>query len=71
VNRNVTTPEGAAVGGADTPAECHIRHAAALQIEGTRPRDTQVLPHEASTLAAGQRRSPVEGALARRPLMAT
>jgi hypothetical protein len=27
VNRNVTTPEGAAAAGADTPAESHNRHA--------------------------------------------
>ena len=27
VNRNVTTPEGAAAGGADIPAESHSRHA--------------------------------------------
>jgi hypothetical protein len=41
VNRNVTTPEGAAAAGsADTPAECHMRHAATLHIEGTRPRAT-------------------------------
>src|SRR5262249_42353647 len=44
VNKNVTTPEGTAAAGADTPAECHIRHAATLHIEGTRPRDTHVVP---------------------------
>jgi hypothetical protein len=34
VNRNVTTPEGAAAAGADTPAECHNRYAATLHIAG-------------------------------------
>src|SRR5258708_2069622 len=59
VNRNVATPEGAAAAGADTPAECHIRHAATLHIEGIRPRDTRVPPargltHWPGTVRAGR-----------------
>ena len=38
VNKNVTTPEGAAAAGADTPAESHNRHAATSHIGGIRPR---------------------------------
>src|SRR6516164_4167183 len=34
VNRNVTTPEGAAAGGADTPAECHTERRSTLNIVG-------------------------------------
>jgi hypothetical protein len=34
VNRNVTTPEGASAGGADTHAECHTEHNPALNIVG-------------------------------------
>src|SRR6516165_3066740 len=37
VNKNVTTPEGAADAGADTPAECHIRHAATLHMREPDP----------------------------------
>ena len=37
VNKNVTTPEGAAAAGADTPAECHIRHAATLHMREPDP----------------------------------
>ena len=37
VNRNVTTPEGAAAG-ADTPAESHNRHAPTWHFAGIRPR---------------------------------
>ena len=40
VNKNVTTPEGAAVAGADTPAESHTRHAPTSHIVGIRPPDT-------------------------------
>jgi hypothetical protein len=38
VNRNVTTPEGAAAGGADTPAECHNRDGLTLNIVRIRQR---------------------------------
>jgi hypothetical protein len=38
VNKNVTTPEGAAAAGADTPAESHNRHAPTRHIGGIRPR---------------------------------
>ena len=38
VNRNVTTPEGAAARSADTPAESHNRHAPTWHIGGIRPR---------------------------------
>jgi hypothetical protein len=38
VNRNVTTPEGAAAAGADTPAESHNRPAPTSHIGGIRPR---------------------------------
>ena len=48
MNRNVTTPEGAAAAGAGTPAECHNRHAARLHIAGIRPQT----PH--LTQALGQ-----------------
>ncbi len=34
VNRNVTTPEGGAAGGTDTPAECHTGDRAALTTGG-------------------------------------
>ena len=34
MNKNVTTPEGAAAAGADTPAQCHNRYAATLHIAG-------------------------------------
>jgi hypothetical protein len=34
VNKNVTTPEGAAAAGAGTPAQCHNRYAATLHIAG-------------------------------------
>src|SRR6516165_6759524 len=37
VNRNVTTPEGAAAAVADTPAECHIRHAGTLHMREPDP----------------------------------
>ena len=37
VNKNVTTPEGAAAAGADTPAESHNRHAPTSHIGGIRP----------------------------------
>ena len=37
VKRNVTTPEGAAAAGADTPAESHNRPAPTLHIAGIRP----------------------------------
>src|ERR1700756_2440680 len=36
VNKNVTTPEGAAAAGADTPAESHTRHAPNAHIGGIR-----------------------------------
>src|SRR5271165_2264875 len=36
VNKNVTTPEGAAAGGADTPAESHNRRAPTSYIGGIR-----------------------------------
>src|SRR6202044_3954779 len=40
VNRNVTTPEGAAAaGGADTPAESHNGQALTSHIGGIRPRN--------------------------------
>jgi len=38
VNKNVTTPEGAAAGGAGTPAESHNRHTPTSHIGGIRPR---------------------------------
>jgi hypothetical protein len=38
VDRNVTTPKGAAAGGADTPAESHNRHAPTSHIGRIRPR---------------------------------
>ena len=37
VNRNVTTPEGAAAGSADTDAESHNRHAPTSYIGGSGP----------------------------------
>ena len=37
VNRNVTTPEGAGVGSADTHAESHNRHAPTSHIGGSGP----------------------------------
>ena len=39
VNKNVTTPEGAAAGGADTPAESHTRQAPTSHIAGIRSRN--------------------------------
>ena len=38
VNKNVTTPEGAAAAGADTPAESHNRRARTMHIAGIRSR---------------------------------
>ena len=38
VNKNVTTPEGAAAAGADTPAESHNRRAPTCHIGGIQPR---------------------------------
>jgi hypothetical protein len=38
VNKNVTTPEGAAARSADTPAESHNRHAPTWHSAGIRPR---------------------------------
>ncbi len=55
VNKNVTIPEGAAAAAADTPAECHIRYAVTLHIEGTRPRDTQVLPARGQSIGRPKR----------------
>src|ERR1700730_16327873 len=39
VNRNVTTPEGAAAQGADTHAECHKKHALTSNIAEIQPAD--------------------------------
>ncbi|HVQ52020.1 MAG TPA: hypothetical protein VMS92_18410, partial [Mycobacterium sp.] len=38
VNKNVTTPEGAAARSADTPAESHNGHAPTWHFAGIRPR---------------------------------
>jgi hypothetical protein len=66
VNKNVTTPEGAAAAGADTPAECHIRQPATLHIAGTRPRDTQVLPARGQHVGRPKALDKSKAALARR-----
>jgi adenylate cyclase len=52
----VTTPEGAAAGGADTPAECHNRHAPTSHIGRIRPRQPRpgrgIRPTRCPTAAA-------------------
>ena len=48
VNKNVTTPEGAAAAVADTLAESHTRHAPTSWIGGIRPPDTDAPRHGAA-----------------------
>ena len=54
VNRNVTTPEGAAAGAADTPAESHNRRAATLHIAGIRPQTSTFRGSRRSALPVGR-----------------